>query len=109
MSRLLGSLIVLFAAIGSGLAAEPTTEELVAEYARLSAEATKLIDTVKDKAGAEKAKPGVETVVTGIEKSAAELGKRPVADVRKAFGARKDTDKADFLAAYERLRTRSPE
>ena len=64
---------------------------------------------MKDKAGAEKAKPKLEALSKQFVESATELMKRPKPDVEAAFKAQtKKFDPNSVMGAYNRLTDRAP-
>src|SRR5262245_50730407 len=66
---------------------EPTTEQLVKDFLKLNKETVELLDGVKDKEAAEKAKPKLEANGEKLLKSIKDLERRPKADVEEAFNA----------------------
>ena len=98
---------VLAAATGSARADEPTTEQLAKAFVAKNKEVVELLDGVKDKAGAEKAKPKLKAISDEILKLMEALNKRPVdEEVKNKFAA--EANKYRFDEAFDRLSARVP-
>jgi hypothetical protein len=84
MKRLL---CVVFALALAGIARsdEPTTEQLAKDSIRLRNELVKVLDGVKDKAAAEKAKPKVHELQAKLEKTREALRAKPEKEVKEAY------------------------
>jgi type II secretory pathway pseudopilin PulG len=87
---------------------KPSAKPLAKEWFRLNREAAKLIEGVKDKAGAEKARPKVEAILLEIKRASGELNKLPRRELFDALNT-EPGDVGDYHEAYDRLRVRNPD
>jgi hypothetical protein len=106
MTRLLCAVLAVVLAGVAGVDDSPAEQKLVKELFAKNKEAIELLDGIKDKAAAEKAKPKLEELAKQIQTAMAELKKRPKPDVAAAFDAQKEKP-ASLVDAYDRLAGRS--
>jgi len=109
MTRLVCAVLAV-ALAGTARADEPTTEQLVKSLFIRLMETADLLDSVKDKAAAEKAKPQLELLSKLILEEMAALEKRPRKAAEEAFADQaKKFDPKSVAAAYNRMTDRVPE
>jgi hypothetical protein len=89
---------------------KPTAEQLMRESFRARGELVKVLDGVKDKEAAEKARPKVDDLRRKLQASEEELRKKPREEQQSAFEAVTDAlgRPPDVPAAWERLANRFP-
>jgi hypothetical protein len=101
--------VIAVALAGTARADEPTTEQLVKDLLARFKETAELFDSVKDKVGAEKAKPKLEALSKQILEGMEALEKRPRPDVAGAFETQAGKfDPNSVNAAYDRMTDRVP-
>jgi hypothetical protein len=110
MKRFICAAAVLAVALaGTARSEEKTTEQLVKELFAANKEVIGLLDKIKDKAAAEKAKPKLEELTKQMKATITELEKRPKPDVAGAFDALKEKPNSPnaIVEACDKLADRS--
>jgi hypothetical protein len=108
MKRLLCAAVFVLA--GTARADEPTAEQLAKDVIRSGNELVKVLDGVKDKAAAEKAKPKADDLRAKWEKAREGLWKKPEKEIQPAYevAIAELGMPADVPAAWNRMAQRFP-